>query len=786
MSWITLYPQWYVEERGRMAHHYPEFWVDEACLTAGELIYYGELVVRPTGGTVKHPVQMRYPEGTPFEPPVVVPLRFLPETNGGKRNRQVPQMLDHRHQMPHGALCLFQRGTRAVPGGDVVRGIDALRRAQQWFLGVHTGHWPPDSAESELEAHFRYATDVLLSGVFYSPEIDGAGQFFMVPDWRRLVDSRVEGICPMIVTAITEETDIVKVFDARKDLSRIYPWIQDRLWSPDKVAGIDKIGSNEVGKIEKGYWWSLPQEPRPFHDGRGLLRELSPIADDGDAWPVVSSTLRGEISLARNHFIGLRYPGRRGNVEWLMLLMIRGEREDRLLAKKDTVKRAEFERSPVFCLHVHSARPAELRLRNTGVISDVIQNKVVALIGLGALGSTVAELLAKAGVSKLRLCDCDQLSTGNVARHVGGLNEFGAPKTRVVMRRLFEINPYLRFADGDVITGSAVSSLDELARFMEAADLIVSTTADEGVESIINQVAVLHQKTVIYGRSLRRGSMGRVFLVRPGTDACKGCLASYARSSRQGKEVPNDWIDVIESEDDALLHECGRPVIPASAIDMSFVAALIARVALDVLEGNDGDTNHWLWSRLSAPEVDARLDRELCTFAGRLKPTFCCSACQEPDVVRLFLSEVSRDTIVSTTESSLNAETCGVLIGFVDDERRAVALRATRPGPRAERSREGCIRDTGYIQQELESAAFELGSRGVYIGEWHSHLVSDPEPSPMDIESLLGISMAPNYLTRCPVMLIVGLDPSTGKVAGIKSWAFPIGGRVYPIPIDIG
>ena len=84
-----------------------------------------------------------------------------------------------------------------------------------------------------------------------------------------------------------------------------------------------------------------------------------------------------------------------------------------------------------------------------------------------------------------RLCDMDYLSTGNVARHVGGLDEFGALKTRVVMSRLLEINPHLRFSGDDVISESAVGSLDRLAKFIEAADITIATTADESVESII-------------------------------------------------------------------------------------------------------------------------------------------------------------------------------------------------------------------------------------------------------------------------------------------------------------
>jgi len=145
------------------------------------------------------------------------------------------------------------------------------------------------------------------------------------------------------------------------------------------------------------------------------------------------------------------------------------------------------------------------------------------------------------------------------------------------------------------------------------------------------------------------------------------------------------------------------------------------------------------------------------------------------------MSEEVHETIVSIAESSPDVETGGVLIGFVDEDRRAVALRATGPGPKAQRSKAGFSRDVEHVQAELERAASELGAHGVYIGEWHSHLVPNPEPSSVDIESLFGISEAVHYLTRCPVMVIAGLDPSTRKVANINSWAFPVGGRMYPI-----
>lgn len=788
ISWITLYPQWYVEEREALARHYPELRVNEKLLASqGQLFYYGELLVRPPGGTVRYPVILQYPEGSPFELPLVTPLESLPKfnPNGSLKEKLIPKVLDHRHQMPDGSLCLFQRETRGPQGGEGLRGVDILRRAEKWFLGCHTGHWPPDCAESELEAHFRHGGDILLSKSFFSSELNGYGRFFMVRDLRRIVDAVSDDKCPLIVTAITtlsNQSAIEKVLDAREDLARTYPWIRNDAWTPQSFVtqyGKAQDSLTEYVK-ETGYWWLLPKEPNPFHNGFGFLRELELIAVDRNPWDLVSSMLNTDLDISTGHFFGLRYPGRKGEMEWLILYMYRGERTQGggIIIKDQTKKRREFEQSRIDCYRVHTLRSRDLRRRNKGVVDNNVENKTVALIGLGALGSSVAEILAKAGIGHFLICDYDTLLTGNVARHVGGLSDFGAKKTRVVASRLLNINPYIKI---ELKESSAVISLEELAKFIESADLTISTTADENVESAINQIAVLKKKTILYGRALRKGSIGRVFLVRPGIDACKACLGHYARMRKEGEVVSSDWIDISESEDDILFHECGRPVIPASAVDLSFITSLIARVALDELENKSTRDNHWIWARLPAPDVDVRFNRPMTTLQLYLEKQESCYACREPDIAELLITDDVNNSIISLTESSLNTETGGILIGFVDEHNRAIILKATGPGPSAIKSATRFSRDIQYVQKELDQATDEFGVKGIYIGEWHSHLEISPNPSPTDIESMFGIAQSPNYLIRCPVMIIAGLNNKTGKVVDLRSWVFPVGGRIYPI-----
>ena len=139
------------------------------------------------------------------------------------------------------------------------------------------------------------------------------------------------------------------------------------------------------------------------------------------------------------------------------------------------------------------------------------------------------------------------MSPGNVSRHIGGLRDFGLPKVKVVAKRLYDISPTL---NATIWGASALADMESLSKFIEAADIVVCTTADENAEAAINQIAVMTQKPVIYGRALRRGSVGRVFLVRPGVDACKSCLGHFARDAREGVETPNDWIEITEDDQD--------------------------------------------------------------------------------------------------------------------------------------------------------------------------------------------------------------------------------------------
>lgn len=71
-----------------------------------------------------------------------------------------------------------------------------------------------------------------------------------------------------------------------------------------------------------------------------------------------------------------------------------------------------------------------------------LNNAVVAVVGLGAVGSYAVEALARSGVGHLRLVDFDVVQLSNFNRQLYALEStLGKHKTAVAKARILEINP---------------------------------------------------------------------------------------------------------------------------------------------------------------------------------------------------------------------------------------------------------------------------------------------------------------------------------------------------------
>ena len=82
-----------------------------------------------------------------------------------------------------------------------------------------------------------------------------------------------------------------------------------------------------------------------------------------------------------------------------------------------------------------------------GAFSTSLSNKKIALVGLGAIGSIVAESMSRSGVSKFGLWDYDVVEPGNICRSAYSLNDLGESKVDAIARIVSSVNPYTKCND---------------------------------------------------------------------------------------------------------------------------------------------------------------------------------------------------------------------------------------------------------------------------------------------------------------------------------------------------
>ena len=144
----------------------------------------------------------------------------------------------------------------------------------------------------------------------------------------------------------------------------------------------------------------------------------------------------------------------------------------------------------------------------------------VAIVGLGALGSVQAELLARAGVGALRLIDRDFVELGNLQRQFL-YEESDAqevlPKAVAATRRLTRINSHIDLEP--LVTDLSPRNADEL---LENVNLILDGTDNFETRYLINDYAVRNGTPWIYGAAV--ASYGLKFAIVPGRTACFRCL----------------------------------------------------------------------------------------------------------------------------------------------------------------------------------------------------------------------------------------------------------------------
>jgi molybdopterin-synthase adenylyltransferase len=159
---------------------------------------------------------------------------------------------------------------------------------------------------------------------------------------------------------------------------------------------------------------------------------------------------------------------------------------------------------------------------------EKLAQKKVAIVGMGALGTVLANHMVRAGVGHVRMIDRDFVEASNLQRQML-YDETDAhehlPKAIAAENKLRTINASVQIEGiiADLHAGNAESLLQD-------ADVILDGTDNFAVRYLINDVAIKHRIPWVYGGAV--SSRGMFAVIRPSITPCFRCLFPHAPVGR--------------------------------------------------------------------------------------------------------------------------------------------------------------------------------------------------------------------------------------------------------------
>lgn len=124
-------------------------------------------------------------------------------------------------------------------------------------------------------------------------------------------------------------------------------------------------------------------------------------------------------------------------------------------------------------------------LGSRGRLPARLTTRSVLLLGAGALGATLAELLVRCGIQKLAIVDGDVFAAGNLVRHTLDISDIGHGKATALAQHLNRISPHADVEGFDSRFSADDAKMRSLA--LEQA-LVIDCTAEDGVAKALETI----------------------------------------------------------------------------------------------------------------------------------------------------------------------------------------------------------------------------------------------------------------------------------------------------------
>ncbi|MBB5750116.1 ThiF family adenylyltransferase [Micrococcus sp. TA1] len=310
--------------------------------------------------------------------------------------------------------------------------------------------------------------------------------------------------------------------------------------------------TNDTMRMSRGT--RPPKTSKHSKDRFGYVADLGDVVVPPRTWDDISSRIDPGMNLDRQihqravAIVVLMY--RRGAQDGVIVLEVRprgdgGFTVARLRSGADT----------------EAARSAR-----RGLLAPELRRCRVGIVGAGALGSFIADTLARSGVHHLTLVDDDVVMPGNLVRHLVGPEAVGLSKVEAVKRHLVTRNgvPARGIEVREVTLTSSADAVDLLRNH----DLVVNATADFATTALLHVTAASLGTRLLSAALQNDGATYRIDVLPPIDGAAI---------------LPPSTIDADRQAPELFEAGCGAPLSPTPPHAVIEAAAATARHAIGLL-----------------------------------------------------------------------------------------------------------------------------------------------------------------------------------------------------------
>lgn len=369
-----------------------------------------------------------------------------------------------------------------------------------------------------------------------------------------------------------------------------------------------------------------------------------------------------------------------------------------------------------------------------------------AVIGCGALGSTILNQLVRSGLSDAIVIDYDHLRPHNLTRHTGLVGDLYRPKVESIQRHFTDLIREMSL-HVESIHADLQSMSDDEFRQRVGNRLIIDTSADERVRVRMDEIHATGKNTIVRSEMFDEGRLGVTIIAPPGgssiTDMMHHLYALAANEPAIAGWLARDAANPLGP--DPLLSGFGCTSqtfhLPLHAIEQhaSVATASLAgdiknsQIILNPLDASLRPTG---WKRFEVEPFDT----------------------MTPDSAKdwtIRLSAEARSEITAAREDALPAETGGYLYGAWDPKAKMITITNASGLPPDSIADENSLKLGPAMKTSMERKLVRKAQGRIYLcGTWHSHPNESANLSGTDYKTMMSHHKEDAAMLR-PTLLVI-------------------------------